>query len=555
MKQNTASVSIRQTANIKTIPFSKIPNQTELFLDFQNDSEKLEKFYPEKKFDLAVFAKEVLENYKTDREKLCNILAETNEFFGAGEATLRNIELLKQNDCVAVLTGQQAGLLTGELYSIYKAMSAVKFAEYLRSRDVKAVPVFWIAEEDHDFDEVKKFSIINKFGELEAFSNKPENYRENNPVGFIDFDETIEKTVNILFKSLPQTEFSEKVKEITEHSYNKNENYSSAFAKFISKLFDNYGLIVVSPLNDKLKKLSAPIFSQAIEKSEEIVEKIIERNENLKQKGYHSQVLVEENSYLFFYQNPNGERQSLRFDSDGKIKIRDSAEKFTKAELLEIVAKKPQRLSPNALLRPVVQDYLFPTVLYFGGAAEIAYFAQNETIYQTLNRPTTPIRHRASFTIIPGKHRRTMDKYAIEFAELFQGKDKIISRIVEEYLNKATAKTFAEVEKNINGQLSILDKDLVQSESTLSANLENRRKKILWHLNALRKKYHKAEMLKNDVIERRINALFEEILPHENLQERTLNVINFINLYSLNFIDWIYQAIDFDENGHQIIKL
>ena len=555
MTQNSASFSIKDSANFKNIPFSEIPDQTKLFLDFQKNSADLSEFYPEKNSDLSGFKEKVLDNYKTDRNKLCRILTDTNESFGANKSTLKNIELLKQHDCVAVVTGQQAGLFTGELYSIYKALTAVKFAQYLKKQNIKAVPVFWLAEEDHDFNEVKKISIIGKSGNLEKFSNEPENYQESVPVGFVELDKTIKKTVNELFKNLPHTEFSENIKNIVQNSYKNGETYSSSFAKFITKIFDSYGLIIVAPLDKRLKKLCAPIFAEAIEKSEEIIPKLVERSEKLEENGYHSQVLVEENSHLFFYQNENGERQSLRYNSDSRIKIRESAEKFTKEELLKIAEKRPQLLSPNALLRPVVQDYLFPTITYFGGAAEIAYFAQNEVIYEALNRPKTPIRHRASFTVIPGKYRRTMEKYAIEFTDLFDGKEKVLSRIVEEYLNKKTAKTFSEVENKINEQLNILDKDLVQSEPTLSANLENRRKKVQWHLDALRKKYHKAEMLKNNVVHKRINALFEEVLPNDNLQERALNVINFLNLYGLNFIDWIYQTIDFDEKGHQIIEM
>ena len=555
MTQNSANVSIEDSANIKNIPFSEIPGQTKIFLDFQSNSANLSEFYSEKNSDLSDFKEKVLEHYKTDRVELCRILSETNESFGANKKTLENIELLKQDDCVAVVTGQQAGLFSGELYSIYKALTAVKFARNLRQQNIKAVPVFWLAEEDHDFDEVKKVSIINENGNLEKFSNVPENYRENIPVGFVEFGENIKTTVNELFKNLPSTEFSENTKKIVGNSYKTGETYSSAFAKFITVIFNSYGLIIVAPLDERLKKLCVPIFAEAVEKSEEIIPKLIERSKKLEENGYHSQVLVEENSHLFFYQNENGERQSLRYDSDSKIKVRESAEKFTKTELLEIAEKTPQRLSPNALLRPVVQDFLFPTITYFGGGAEIAYFAQNEVIYETLNRPKTPIRHRASFTVIPGKHRRTMEKYEVEFSELFDGKDKVLSRIVEEYLNKKTAETFSKVEKNINEQLTVLDKDLVRSEPTLSANLENRRKKIQWHLDALRKKYHKAEALKNNVVHRRINALFEEVLPNDNLQERSLTVINFLNLYGLNFIDWIYQAIDFDEKGHQIIKM
>jgi len=212
-------------------------------------------------------------------------------------------------------------------------------------------------------------------------------------------------------------------------------------------------------------------------------------------------------------------------------------------------------LSPNALLRPVMQDYLLPTLVYFGGAAEIAYFAQNSAIYEILNRPATPIRHRASFTVVQRKHHRTLEKYELEFAELFAGKDEISARIVEKFISNKTAETFADVEEIINAQLHRLDKSLSEIESTLSENLANRRKKIIWHIAALRKKYHLAEIQKNEIVGRRLENLFVALLPNNALQERTLNVVTFLNLFGTNFIDWIYEAIETDEKGHRILYL
>lgn len=556
MSQKSARTFQENFLKVESISFSNIPHQSKLFLDFQNNPGEIVKFYPEIKTDLKVFAEKVLANYKTDRNELCNTLEEINKSFRVGEKTLENIELLREKDCLAIVTGQQAGLFSGALYTIYKALSAVKMCEDLRRQNIKAVPVFWIAEEDHDFDEVKKTYFQSELfavaGGLNAITNTPKNYAENTPVGFVKLDETINETIESL--NLPRTEFTAKVEEILKETYKSGETYSTAFAKFLAKIFADYGLIFLSPLNKKLKKLSAPIFAEAIEKSGEIADLLLQRNTELEEKNYSAQVLVEENFFPFFYQT--GIRQPMRRDlQSGKVKFQKSKTEFTIHELKEIAENSPQNLSPNALMRPIVQDYLLPTLTYFGGGAEIAYFAQNAVIYEVLNRPVTPIRHRSSFTIIEPKNRRTLEKYGFNFTDLFDGKEKFEVQISEKFLNREIAEIFAETEEIINVQLNRLDQNLRVSEPTLADNSANRRKKILWHIGALRKKYHRAEILKNEIVNRRLETLFTSVLPHNALQERTLNILTFLNLYGENFIEWVYNAIDSDEAGHQIIFL
>jgi bacillithiol biosynthesis cysteine-adding enzyme BshC len=564
MNREPARALQENSLKLETVSFEKIPNQSKLFLDFQADSPNAAKFYPEKQTTPKSFAEKVLANYKIERGELCDILRDINNSFNTGAKTLENIELLRQNDCLAIVTGQQAGLFSGALYTIYKALSAVRLCEDLRKQNIKAVPVFWIAEEDHDFDEIKKTFILGRSespassGRLNLIEieNSPENLAENLPVGSINLDETINETGKNLLANLTNTQFTEDLTKLLSETYRQGETFSNAFGKFLAKIFADYGLIFLSPLDAKLKKLCAPIFAEAIEHSEEIIAALLERNNELKTENYSPQVLVEENSFPFFFLNENGERQALRRDLEsGNIKAQRSKIEFEKTELKEIAERSPQRLSPNALLRPVVQDYLLPTLFYFGGAAEIAYFAQNSAIYEILNRPVTPIKHRASFTIIEPKHRRTLEKYALEFTDLFEGKEKILAKVVEKFLSRETAREFAETEEIINTQLNRLDRHLLESEPTLSPNLANRRRKILWHIGALRKKYHRAEIFKNEVVRRRIEALFTELLPHNALQERTLNVLTFLNLYGENFIDWVYNAIEAEEKNHQILYL
>lgn len=538
----------------KFIPFSEIPNQSELFLDFLNGSERVERFYPEKNTEPKKFAEKVLCAYETDRNTLADILKEENEKLRAGAKAFENIEKLRADDCVAVLTGQQAGLFSGPIYTVYKALSAIKAAEKLSSEAVKAVPVFWIASEDHDFQEISRTYLLDSESEIRAVENSPRNLLPERPVGFIESDESIGETIEEFCRALPQTEFTEDVRTLLEDSYPPGASFDRSFAKILARIFKNYGLIFVSPLNENLRKLSAPIFEKALDKSKPIRQSLLERNVELEREGFHRQVLVEEDFFPFFYIDEEKKRRALRFDEKTeKIKTRRSAVEFTTGEFLEIIRRSPENLSPNAIFRPIVQDYLFPTVEYFGGAAEIAYFAQNSAVYEILERPVTPIRHRASFTVVESKNRRTLEKFGLNFTDLFSGKKKISARVVEEFLNPETAKLFDKTKENTLSELDLLKKSLEEIEPTLADSLARRQKKIEWHIEALRKKFQRAEQLRNEVTRRRLENLFRMLLPEDALQERHLNVLYFIDIFGENFIEWLFEAIEPDEEQHQLI--
>ncbi|CAN5746966.1 bacillithiol biosynthesis cysteine-adding enzyme BshC [soil metagenome] len=543
---------------VESLPFSDIPNQSKLFLEYQQNPLALSEYYPNavgSHTEISNYIPKVLENYRADREAVCDALEEMNKKFDAGEKTLDNINLLRENDCVAVVTGQQAGLFSGPLYTIYKALSAVKMTECLRGRGIKAVPVFWIATEDHDFEEVSNAFLINKEGKLEELKNEPERCYENLPVGYIKLDDSINETITQLFAALPETEFTGELKNLINEVWKSNSYFSDAFALLLTKLFDKFGLIMLCPLNEKLKKIAAPVYVEAIKKSDEIVKALIKRSETLVENGYHAQVLVTEDYFPLFWQARDNTRNALKKSKTGAFKTKDESREFTLEELAEIAEREPQRFSPSVVLRSVVQDYLLPTVCYFGGAAEIAYFAQSGEVYRILDRPVTPIFHRQSFTAVQPKHKRTIKKYELSFKDILRGKDKILPEIVEHFLNPEMAQVFAEAEEKINTGLNHLDVNLTELEPTLADNLANRRRKIIYHIANIRNKFHRAQIQKDETIQRRIETAFESLLPNKNLQERTLNVLIFLNFYGPYFIDWIYDAIDLDDKGHRILYL
>ncbi len=554
MNHKAAFIGNKNIFKQESISFEQVPNQTKLFTDFQNNSVASDNFYPSKNVPTSEILNEVLAEYQVDRDVLCDLLSDENEGYEAGEKTFRNIEKLRKKDCVAVLTGQQAGLFSGSIYTIYKALSAVKLAEELSQQGIEVVPIFWIATEDHDFGEIASTHFIDKNEHSVKIISEQEPENINSPIGLIQIDEAIEESLNSLFDSLAKTEFTENIKTLLEETYRPGETYGSSFGKLLARILKDYGLIFVSPLNRKLRRLCSPVYKKAIANAESITDKLLQRDGELKKEGYHSQVLVDDNFFPFFYIDDENRRNPLRFNHDkSAVKSQISGIKFSIEDLIEVAETSPEKLSPNALMRPIIQDFLFPNVCYFGGGAEIAYFAQNSVIYKILNRPLTPIRHRAGFTVIEGKHRRTLNKYGLNFADLFAGKEDIMAEIIDKFINPDTSKMFDQTIATINKQIDKLNQKLIDIEPTLAENSENRRQKINWHIETLKKKFHSAEAIKNEVINRRIEHLFINVLPANALQERSINVLYFLNEYGENFIEWIYEAIEIDEKKHQII--
>ena len=541
-----------------SVSFSAIPHQSKLFLDYLSDPLSLKRYYPNavsSHTDLSNFVGEVLANYRTDRVALCDALKELNLKVGAGRKTLENIDLLRDGDTVAVVTGQQAGLFTGPLYTIYKALSAIKLAEELKSSGTKAVPIFWVATEDHDFDEVSRTYLTGNTGELVKAEYHPKKYVKSTPVGNIQIGCTIDQAINQILNDLPQSSFSADVRDSIRRAWSDQTLFGDAFSKNITDILGRFGLVVIDPMHPGIKSLSVPVYVEAIEKSVKIIENIRQKSGDLVSDGFHAQVLVEDNYFLLFRIDDKGRRITLRRTGDGVFTAKEEKREFSLVELVAIAKKDPRRLSPGVMLRPVVQDYLLPTVCYFGGAAEVAYFAQNSDVYRILNRPVTPIMHRQSFTVVEAKHRRTLEKFGFVFADMFDGFARTLENVGRQQLSTETLSLFDEIEKTMEADLSQLDTNLSRIDQTLSDNLAKRRRKIAYHITALKKKTYLAATRNDDMVERKIRAAFDSLLPNGQLQERVLNVHSFLNKYGPHFVDMIYREIDLNDKGHRLVDL
>jgi bacillithiol biosynthesis cysteine-adding enzyme BshC len=562
----TACHSTPQEAGLRveTLPFDQVPQQTRLFLDYLRDPSSLRRFYPEAvrfHYDLPARAERVLGAYQTNRDTLCDALDGMNRGWGASDKTLANIRALREADCLAVVSGQQAGLFGGPLYTIYKALSAVKLAECMTQRGVKAVAVFWIATEDHDFAEVATAELINRDCALNRVSVPLEMHLEGLPVGRVVLNESINDTVQSLLAALPQTEFSEDLEELLREAYQPERNYADAFARVMTALTGKRGLILLDPLDSELKKLAAPLYAKAAGRAQEIALAIAKRSRELEADDYHAQVAPSENSFPLFLHDENGTRHALTRTENGRYHAKGAAQgsgqalEYSADDLAAWALREPERFSPNVTLRAVVQDFLLPTVAYYGGSAEIAYFAQTSEVYRLLDRPVTPILHRASMTMVEKHTWRSLERYNIGLTDFFAGFDHVVARVVEEYLGKETSEAFAHTTTTFNKELDALQEQLRRVDPTLAGALDTGRRKINYQLDGLRTRFQRAQMGRDKAVHRQLQRAFDLLYPNKALQERSINITSLLSRHGRYVVDWIYDAIDLGSNEHQIVYL
>lgn len=542
---------------VERLPFERIPHQSRLFLSYLRDPESLRRFYPSAvrhHYEVAARSAEVLAAYRVDRAALCDALDAMHRRLAAPPETFAQIERLRRADTVAVVSGQQAGLFTGPLYTIYKALSAIKLAHCLSGRGLVAVPVFWIATEDHDWAEVRRAEVVACDGRLASVEIDDRLHAEGAPVGHVRLDQSIDGTIQRLLELLPSTEFTPALERLLRDAYAPGFAYGESFARMMLALLGKHGLIVLDPLDANLKRLAAPLYAEAARRAPEIASALVARSRELEEAGFHAQVVASPDAFPLFV-HLDGARRAIARAAEGRYRIKGTEQEHSLEELANWIEREPLLFSPNVTLRSVVQDYLLPTIAYYGGAAEIAYFAQTSEVYRVLQRPATPIFHRASMTIVERRMARTLARYNLHLADLFAGSEAVIARVVEGYLGRETARRFDQAEKQINEALDGLQAELLRFDPTLAAALDGGRKKIYHQLKGLRLRFHRAQMARDRAVHRQIERAFNSLYPEKTLQERKINITSLLARHGQYVVDWLYETTDPDATDHLIVYL
>lgn len=537
------------------LPFSQIPRTTSLFIDFLTYSPEVQQFYP-RSADLLEWVKLEAQNIHYDssrREHVVAVLQRQNESWGASSQTLANLDRLRKG-AAAVVTGQQVGLFGGPTFSIYKALTALKLAAAATAAGVDAVPVFWLATYDHDLAEVNHISVPKTDGALEVLTTSSHAV-PGAPVSAVQFGDEIGPIVDQASALLGETD----VTALLRDTYRPGETLGSAFARFYSKLFADWGVIVLDASDPDLHRVAEPIYHAAIERADELANALLSRAEALEVAGYHQQVKVTPSSVLVFTLH-NGARTPIHLvgQSEGNEFVIGSdanAEKITRAGLLERVRSMPEQFSPNVLLRPIVEDYLLPTLAYTGGAAETAYFAQAGAVYERLLDRVTPIVPRFSATIVEPKMQRLLERHGVVVADVFAGADALRRQLAANGLPEDLQAAFDSTKNSLSSNQSAVKEKLAKLDRTLVDAADTAFSKMQYQLERLYTQAARAEAQKSELVTRHAEQLSQSLYPEKELQERAFGGIYFLARYGGGLLRDLYDLIQPDCHDHQIVEL
>jgi bacillithiol biosynthesis cysteine-adding enzyme BshC len=513
----------------------EIPHTTKLFSTFLEDFPRIASFYahPPTLAGVEAAAQEVRLDPNI-RRQVCEILREQNQKFSAGReldaATNRNLDRLARG-AVAIVTGQQTGLFSGPAYTFYKAISAIRIAEEASSHGTDAVPIFWLATEDHDLAEVHHSDWNTREGlvhyELPA---RPEDAGRR--VGEILLGEGIEAIVAAAAQTL-EGPFADATAQALRESYARGETYGSAFGKLMARLFAGRGIIFIDPLDVRLHRLAAPIYLRALDEADSLGDALLARSNELESAGFHSQVKVTRETTLLFY-NLDGRREPLR-RRNGNF-MAGNAE-LSHQQLTSAFKDRPEAFTPSALLRPIVQDSLLPTAAYVGGPAEVAYLAQSNLIYKQFLGRMPAILPRASFTLVEPPIARFLEQYDLDFRDILAGPQHLRARMEQKFMPGDLANRFDAGESALRDLLAQYDEPLKSLDPTLVDALRASEQKMLHQFTQLKAKVARAINFRSGVLDRHQRILLDALHPAGDLQERTLSALPFLASHGSQLLD------------------
>jgi bacillithiol synthase len=535
------------------LSFSQIPHTTHLFSDFLAYSPQIQPFYPRSPY-LREWLKGEASKISYDssrRQRVGEVLERQNKRWNASPKTLVNLERLHKG-AAAVVTGQQVGLFGGPMFSLYKALTAVKLAEEATAGGVDAVPVFWLATYDHDLAEVNHVSLPGPEGALKTFTTSSHGI-PGAPVSSVRLGDEILPVLEEAAALLGDTEATTLLRE----TYRPDETLGTAFGRLFARLFADWGVIVLDASDPELHRVAEPIYRSAVERSDEMAAALLARGETLEAAGYHQQVKVTPSSVLLFTLQDGSRTAIHRLSGDRAFAIggEGESEKVSSADLLQRIASAPEQFSPNVLLRPIIEDYLLPTLCYTGGAAETAYFAQAGAVYEILLGRITPVVPRFSATIVEPKMQRLIERHGIAVPDVFGGPEALRRKLAAQSMPEDLQSAFDTAKQSFDVNLSTIKEKLARLDRTLVDAAETAASKMQYQLDRLYTQAARAESQRSELISRHAETLSTALYPDKGLQERSIGCMYFVARYGRDLLHQLYDAIQLDCHNHQILEL
>jgi bacillithiol biosynthesis cysteine-adding enzyme BshC len=537
-----------------------LPAANRFATDYLAGSAELQSFfhYNFKNNDDYVHRLDELKNRSFMRSELADHIESFMSGYAYSEKIAGNIEKLRQHNSVAVVGGQQAGILTGPLYTIHKVISIIKLAEQKEAElGVPVVPVFWIAGEDHDYHEVNHVYVMN--------NNRQEKwvYPEKNLEKKMISEVCINKDlcyswVEEIIETFGETKHTKEILNFALNSLRKAESFVDFFASIIMELFKDSGLLIVDSGNKELRKLEKEYFIKQLNEHLEVTAAVFAQQNKTESAGFPNMIEISENAAnLFYYDKGLNERILLQFDEQTETFTGKNGEvSFSFAELLEIAAEYPEKLSNNVVTRPLMQEMLFPTLAFIGGPGEIAYWSELKLVFEHFGLKMPPLVPRLNITILERSIETDLQELKLNLKEvLLNGTDKHQLTFIDSLKDREVEEVFSNVKRMLAEQYGAVREKSAQIDPTLDPLLTKNESILMNQIDFMEGKIVEAVCRKHDHILRKFTRVENALRPGGSPQERVWNPFYYLNKYGMSFIPDLLE-LDYSFDGtHKIIKM
>jgi bacillithiol biosynthesis cysteine-adding enzyme BshC len=489
-----------------------------------------------------------------DRDQVVAALTAQQRRRLAPEAAQAAAALLASPETVAVVTGQQAGVFGGPLYTILKAVGAIQLARRAaQTLGAPVAPIFWVAAEDHDWEEIAGITVLDEQLQPRTITVPPPEGAGERPVGALVLDERVNATLDELAAALPPTEFTPWLLDTLRAAYRPGVGVADAFAHLIEALLGAHGLVVFDSGDPSVKPLIAGVFRREITAPGQSATLAAKAGEEMTARGHAPQVVPQADAVSLFRIEPaTGARTLLKRQGDGFVAGETT---ISAADLEKELTQAPERFSPNVLLRPVVQDTLFPTICYVAGPSELAYLGQLREVYEHFGPPMPLIHPRASATLVDSATIRFLNKYDVPLEDLQPQDEAALNRLLQAQLPPTVDAAFSAAGQAMAEKMQSVVDAVASVDPTLAGAARNTLGKMEHELKTLQGKMIQAAKRRDDTLRRQFTRAQVQTFPQGYPQERSLSVVHFLNQYGPALIDRLLEELPVDPGQHWVIAI
>ena len=489
--------------------------------------------------------------HRRQRDAIADLVEAQQRGRGAPDPASLATALLRDPKTVAIVTGQQAGLFGGPLFTLLKALTAIRLANQVRTEHgVPTVAVFWIDAEDHDWDEVKACGVLDTDMKPLAIDAGDPPHAHSGPIARVHLDESVNAAISALEAAMPATEFTPAMFESLRRAYAPGTGMADAFGRWLESVLGAHGLIVFDASDPAAKPLVSHVFAREIEQAGQTARLAAEAGAALEARGYHAQATPQEGSLALFHMNAG--RQPIKPHLGGFL-VGERPE--SSSALLNRARTSAEEFSPSVLLRPIVQDTLFPTVCYVAGPNELAYLGQLRQVYDAFATPMPLIQQRATATIVDSNAMRFLTRYDVALESLRAQDEAVLNAVLEAQLPSSVESALEETVRTLEQRMERLAKEVVQIDPTLEGASRSTLSRMQDDLKKLHGKIIQAAKRKDETLRRQFQNARSQAFPGGEPQERAVGFVYFLNKYGPALVDRLHTELPIDAGTHWVVTI